>query len=595
MVDPSLVCPSVTAPAAHSPNIWLLGRGPDLLLVIATPALVIPAMFGCLGLGLSTAAQLNEWVMTFGAQGHHLPGMVRAYGDRQLFHRFRFRFIAAPALLAAACMTCAVYEFQSLIFMAFLWGIWHAALQSHGFARIYDAKWGCTDARTARLDLLLVLVGFSLVVLLSPGRLQFILQMMAQAGFSLPSVQMLSDVKAMGIALGVIVGFLWLSNAVHSYAQGRGPSPAKVLLLVSSIGTWAWANIAVSNILLALPLFEVFHDIQYLTIVWLFNRQRAKGGASLGPLSRRLFAGGALGLGLYVLLCLAYGALPPIGDSGSTTYGLTSGLLAASQLLHFYYDGFIWKLSHDDTRRDLGIDKGHHAATQQKRQRWGHGLRWLLLFVVPATLLILGESQNTKPAHKIHVEVANLVPDSALAQAFLGGSMEAKGRDQEALDAYLESSRLDPDFSPPREAVFKWLERWPERTSDEPTNLSELRRWLGIHRQATARSLNDQGVRYAQSQRPREALRSWRLSSLIDPTLAEAFFNQAGGLARERQIGAALNVLEEGLRLETNPKALELQKMLRSQQRQSPPKFDHENIGHPSGEREAQNKVKNSP
>ena len=106
---------------------------------------------------------------------------------------------------------------------------------------------GCTDARTARLDLLLVLVGFSLVVLLSPGRLQFTLQMMAQAGFSLPSVQMLSDVKAMGIALGVIVGFLWLSNAVHSYAQGRGPIPAKNLLLLSSIGTWAWANFAVSN------------------------------------------------------------------------------------------------------------------------------------------------------------------------------------------------------------------------------------------------------------------------------------------------------------------------------------------------------------
>ena len=111
MVDPSLVCPSVTAPAAHSPNIWLLGRGPDLLLVIATPALVIPAMFGCLGLGLSTAAQLNEWVMTFGAQGHHLPGMVRAYGDRQLFHRFRFRFIAAP-LFWLLLMTCAVYELE---------------------------------------------------------------------------------------------------------------------------------------------------------------------------------------------------------------------------------------------------------------------------------------------------------------------------------------------------------------------------------------------------------------------------------------------------------------------------------------------------
>ncbi|MBM65656.1 MAG: hypothetical protein CMH55_05405 [Myxococcales bacterium] len=562
-----------------------------MLLVIATPALVIPALFGCLGLGLSTAAQLNEWIMTFGAQGHHLPGMVRAYGDRQLFKRFRFRFIAAPAFLAAACMACALYQLQSLIFMAFIWGIWHAALQSHGFARIYDAKWGCVDGRTARLDLALVLVGFGLVVLLSPGRLQFVLQMLSHAGFGLPTASTLMWVHQLGIATGVVVFVMWLANAISSHAQGRGPSPAKILLLFSSIGTWAWANLAVSNILLALPLFEVFHDIQYLTIVWLFNRRRAESGATLGPLSRRLFAGGALGLGLYVLLCLGYGALPPIGEAGSTAYGLTTGLLAASQLLHFYYDGFIWKLNHGETRRDLGIESKHRSPGQQTGQRYGHGLRWLLLFVIPAAVLIHGETRNQKPLHERHQEVVTLVPNSALAQALWGSSLEATGQAEEALDAHLKAAVLDPDFSPPREAIYHWLHRWPKGTAHPPEALPEVRRWLGAEAPEVARSLNNQGVRFAQDQQHREALRSWRMAVAIDPSLAEAHFNRAGALARGGQVEEALKAVDAGLALESNPKAQSLRQMLRKSLRPDRHHLDDKNISHPDTQSEPQGKV----
>jgi hypothetical protein len=36
--------------------------------------------------------------------GHHLPGMIRAYGDRALFERFKWRFILAPLFLLAVCV-----------------------------------------------------------------------------------------------------------------------------------------------------------------------------------------------------------------------------------------------------------------------------------------------------------------------------------------------------------------------------------------------------------------------------------------------------------------------------------------------------------
>ena len=38
-------------------------------------------------------------VAAFASIGHHLPGFLRAYGDRELFRRFRWRFLLAPPLM----------------------------------------------------------------------------------------------------------------------------------------------------------------------------------------------------------------------------------------------------------------------------------------------------------------------------------------------------------------------------------------------------------------------------------------------------------------------------------------------------------------
>ncbi len=49
-----------------------------------------------------SAQDIYLFVAAFGAIGHHLPGMIRAYGDRALFERFKWRFIFAPIFLVAS-------------------------------------------------------------------------------------------------------------------------------------------------------------------------------------------------------------------------------------------------------------------------------------------------------------------------------------------------------------------------------------------------------------------------------------------------------------------------------------------------------------
>src|SRR5690606_29389863 len=93
--------PSQGAPAAHPAprSAWIVGPWADAMLIIASPLLVIALLTAARGVW--SPAIVSGFVMTW-AIGHHLPGMMRAYGDPALFRRFRWRFILAPILLLAA-------------------------------------------------------------------------------------------------------------------------------------------------------------------------------------------------------------------------------------------------------------------------------------------------------------------------------------------------------------------------------------------------------------------------------------------------------------------------------------------------------------
>src|SRR6184192_3790899 len=78
-------------------NVWILDSWRDLILYVGTPLLIIPLF--TLAQARWSAQEIYLFVAAFGAMGHHLPGMIRAYGDRALFERFRWRFLVAPAFL----------------------------------------------------------------------------------------------------------------------------------------------------------------------------------------------------------------------------------------------------------------------------------------------------------------------------------------------------------------------------------------------------------------------------------------------------------------------------------------------------------------
>ena len=390
--------------------------------------------------------------MAFGAQGHHLPGMMRAYGDTELYQRFRTRFIVAPILFFGLSAVCIAYDLEGLELIAYTWGIWHAAMQTYGFLRIYDAKAAALDPTRARWDFAMCAAWFIGGAIFSPLRLHYILHLATDCGAPVPNLTALNALRAVvAVAMAVaVVGAL--VQAARDHRKGIAFNVGKWALLVCSIAFWWFVNVIVRHPLLGLPLFELFHDVQYLSIVWQHMRRRLLSGAPMRTWLRKTLGRQRFGIAVYVALVLAYGILKDPFADGGTASRLAVGFFVASQLLHFYYDGFIWKMRDATTRSGLALKRvvtpappmasyGHHGV-------WAVGLLLLLSVLAAGQRHVAAEDTLTRAA-----AVSALVPDAATAWYALGEVRRAHKDFTGAVQAYEEALRRVPDYAAVQEQL----------------------------------------------------------------------------------------------------------------------------------------------
>jgi tetratricopeptide (TPR) repeat protein len=438
-----------SVPPKASP--WILDRWRDLLLFVGTPVLLIP---------IFSAAQ-TRWsgqdiflfVGAFGAMGHHLPGMIRAYGDRALFERFKTRFIVAPLAILAVCVWSSFYNIQAVQLVAMAWGIWHGMMQTYGFCRIYDSKASARARARARADLALCVAWFSAAVLLSPMRFRTFLELYYESGGPVvPPAAITASRSAIVVVLGLVtLVFLW--RQWSDWRAGRGVSPVKMTLLLSSIAFWWYCNNGVQNILVGIALFEVFHDVQYLSIVWIYNRTRVERDASIGGFMRFVFRRSGSLIGVYVGLILAYGAIA-LTQSAITADWIRNGLIGlvtASALLHFYYDGFIWKVRETQTRAMLGIEGAGATVALASPRFWPpwvrHSLRWTALVIPFGALCATQLVGRVVPPIERTAKVAEVLPQDAQAQLNYGKALHEAGRIKEAMSKYEFAISLNPSLA----------------------------------------------------------------------------------------------------------------------------------------------------
>ncbi len=325
-------------------------------------------------------------------------------------------------------------------------------MQTYGFCRIYDGKASASGAARARADLALCFVWFASAVLLSHMRFRTLLDLYYESGGpAIPAVAVSAMRSVLIGTLVLVTGYFAWQQWSHWRSKGWA-SPIKITLLTTSIAFWWYCNNGVQNILVGIALFEVFHDVQYLAIVWIYNRSRVERDASIKGFMRFIFRKSGALIGVYVGLVLAYGSI------GFTTYGASAlwirhcliGVVAASALLHFYYDGFIWKVREAHTRNTLGIG-GTGGVVNAPQPSWPpwlrHSLRWTALVIPVGALCAAQLLGRVVPPLERAAKVAEVLPADAQAQLDYGKALHQAGHIEEAIPRYQSAIKQDPSIA----------------------------------------------------------------------------------------------------------------------------------------------------
>jgi tetratricopeptide (TPR) repeat protein len=551
------------SPAGKKKSPWILDWGRDLALFVATPALILPAFLLAREAGISIE-DLALAVLAFGALGHHLPGMMRAYGDRELFQRFKWRFILAPIAIASVTVAFTIWELSAIVLAVYLWGAWHGLAQIYGFVRIYDAKVGSFLTRTKKLDFAMCVAWIGTGILWSPSRVYFLLDLYhVQIGGPLPPASVIHGIQILAAVATGIITVLFALNHLALWRAGQAPSLIKIVLMATAFGFWWYANFAFSNMIVGVALFEVFHDVQYLAIVWYFNRNRAERDPNCGSFTRFLFRRYKLLISLvvvavYVGLVIAYGSLRYLERAlpADVLKNALTGVLAASGLLHFYYDGFIWKVREKKTGEALGVQgiketspaPAPASALQALRARapWLlHGAKWSL-FLIPVA--ILGAIQpQARGAEKHFHRLSNLavvLPHNPRIHEVLATAYMDNADPDNAIRHY--ELAIENGIKLP--GVEHRLGDLYAGKGDIDAARRHYRRALELNDRA-AQTIVNLGQLSAREKDWTTALRYADEAIAIDPDIAEAHANRGQALYNLRRFDEAKPALERALDL----------------------------------------------
>ena len=456
-----------TTSSGSAPQGWIINRVSDCLFFIGTPLLSLVALQ--FAANFFSSFDIGLFVLAFFAVGHHLPGLMRAYGERELFDRYKARFIVSP-LIIIACVAWSVFNGHLGFFiMLALWDMWHFFMQHYGFMRIYEVKRHKPSALSGRLDWLLTAVWFTYIVVASPHYLVNFMERCHRYGFGLytwfnPELVPLLRQIMLVLALGVSV--VYVVHLVRARAQGQPIVWPKLAISATTFLTVYYAYIVLDDVILGYAMTALAHDIQYFAIVWIYNHGVLKRSERLGAsFFRYLFADGRFRIILiYLALILLYGGVEAMARATENylIYDLVKILIATTAFMHYYYDGFMWKVRKREIRQnfvagDAGPDDAGPGFIDRLRQI---GERWpgfsyvfetgkqLVYFGVPIFFFAWTDATYSLSVVEAKEYLVRLTPEVAKVHDDLGVAYTQEGKYYQAIAAHKKAIEMDGAYAP---------------------------------------------------------------------------------------------------------------------------------------------------
>jgi tetratricopeptide (TPR) repeat protein len=439
--QPILAATAGGVPAAGSSG-WIISPSWDSLLFIGAPLASIAVWFPLREYWSSQ--EYSFLLLAFFTFGHHLPGFIRAYGDRELFARYRARFLLAPPLIFLAMFWFNLRGLHGLVIFLFAWDIWHVLMQHYGFMRIYDAKRGEVSPLTARMDWAISICWYLALIVASPHYRQNLLLQAYTSGVPVLSPQVFTILENLLYGSTFLVTVAYLGYNAHLWRKGR-----LVLRKLALLGTFVAATyylyVHVDDYIVGFAVWSTFHCVQYYGIVWVYNSNRVAKGSSLAPFVRFLFRPRTILVLIYAALILAYGGLNYLQKyvHDESFRRLLLALIATSSALHYYYDGFIWKVRENQTRQSLNIGTVR-GSLRRVLPVWNRGpVQAAYLVAIAVALACL---ETWRPNDELHLRrsLATVAAGAEESHLHLGDTLRQRGRFAEAEEEYREAVRLNP-------------------------------------------------------------------------------------------------------------------------------------------------------
>ena len=364
---------------------WIVSPAYDLVFFFGGAAASVAAL-GLYLAGVPILVLWWTWILAF--DGPHIAAaFTRTYLDREEWRQHRallwaslLAFAAGPVALAAGRVAGSDAPFQLFLGLAVFYAYYHVVRQHYGFLALYVAREG--PRRGFRAERWALYVGCW-----APYAYLLLTHARARAALHLPAFGAAGPMEE--VAAAALVGAWLAALTTPVVLAARQPDrmrvrPASVYLLVT-VALYGIVYLVVAraepvyarstgpdqDFLLISVLVTLFHNVQYLGLVWFHNRNRYGGAGDFG-LARRLAASPwvyaaacvVFSLTVYLVLACATGVFPgcmiPRESPGVTPSANEIGLCLwwGLALHHYWLDQRIWRVRADaPLRRSLGLEE----------------------------------------------------------------------------------------------------------------------------------------------------------------------------------------------------------------------------------------------
>lgn len=333
---------------------WLVSPGHDLVFY---SGLTLASAVAVLALGrVVEPLTLFVWFNLVLTVGHYAPTWMRAFLDRAEFKTHRTAILLFPVLFALIALATQGRP-EVLALLIYLWDRFHAVMQNYGFLRLYDARAGAKGSQ-GYTELTLLFSSALALMSFNQGLLSPFLNLLRTVSIPVPATS--GFVWGLrGVACAVLLAALIRYALEQRRRRAEGTfSVGKQVFLVMLTAGHLLMNVT-TNVFLLSCHEKVYHSVQYVVLVWHFNRRRAeqRPGELTAPM-RLVFTSPRpllylLGVGAFIgLVAVVFQRFDLSTGGGGEGFAFTR-LGSAVALTHYYFDSFLWRVRREQVRVNL--------------------------------------------------------------------------------------------------------------------------------------------------------------------------------------------------------------------------------------------------